>query len=80
MNSIQNFKWTTEAENGLRKNLMIQLEHSEYKKTNDINKYCDCLVEEYVRLPVDKFSSSDFYETNTNYKIDSICKIKSKLK
>ena len=80
MNSITNFEWTDQAVNGLRKNIMSQLNQGEYSKTNDIEKYCDCLIEEYTKLPVAEVSNSNFYNTTTNRSIDSVCNSKSTLK
>lgn len=80
MNSVTNFEWTEQAVNGLRKNIMSQLNEGEYSKTNDVEKYCDCLIEEYTKLPVAEVSNSTFYNTSTNLRIDSICSSKSRLK
>jgi hypothetical protein len=77
---IEDLDWTPEFEQGLRESLMPQLENSEVAKTNDVNKYCDCLIEEYKKLPVKEMSNPEFYSGKQKLEIDSVCKLKSLLK
>lgn len=79
MSSIQNFNWTSEVEKGMRENIMSQIDQ-EYSKTNNPEKYCNCLIDEYKKLPLREVASNDFYKTQKNYCIDSICNLKSKIK
>ncbi len=77
---IENLEWTPEFEQGLRESLMPELEASDIAKTNDLNKYCDCLMNEYKKLPVKNMTDAKFYSSKQKQEIDSICKSKSLLK
>ncbi len=77
--SIQNIKWTDAVEKGMRENIMSQIK-PEFTQTNNATNYCDCLIEEYKKLPLKEVVSTDFYKTSKNYEIDSICALKSKIK
>jgi hypothetical protein len=80
MGSVSDIQWTPEFEKGLRANLMKQLTDIQISSTNDINKYCDCLVDEYKKIPTKELTNSDFLLSENGIKIDSICNLKSKLK
>ena len=80
MNSISNFNWTPTFEKGTRDNIIAQFKQSEYANTNDINKYCDCIINEYKKLPIKDITNSEFNQSKKAYEIDSLCYLKSKLK
>ncbi len=80
MGSVSEIKWTPEFEKGLRSNIMKQLTDLQISSTNDINKYCDCIVDEYKKIPINILTSSGFPLSDNGIKIDSICNLKSKLK
>lgn len=79
MSSVSDLKWTPEFEKGIRANMMKQLTDLEISSTNDINKYCDCLVDEYKKIPINLLTSSGFQASENGIKIDSICNLNSKL-
>ena len=79
-NSLSDIEWTTGFESGLRANLMKELNASNLSKTNDINKYCDCLVEGYKKIPIQKLSTSDFQQSPIARNIDSLCNATSQIK
>jgi hypothetical protein len=78
MIAVKELKWTPEFEKGIRTNITSQMTQTEISKTNDINKYCDCLVEEYKKIDINKLTGNGFYDSKENQTIDSICKLKSK--
>lgn len=78
MNSISDLRWTPAFENGIRTNLTKQLTQMDISKTNDVIKYCDCLVEEYKKIDIKDLTKSGFYESSKCLTIDSICNLKSK--
>lgn len=78
INSITTVEWTAVFEKGVRKTLMNQLVQTDKTKTNDINKYCDCLVEEYKKIPFNILTASEFSQSQKAFTIDSVCDIKSK--
>jgi len=80
MGSVSDIQWTPEFERGLRANLMKQLTYLQMSSTNDLNKYCDCLVDEYKKIQINELTSSDFPQSDNGIKIDSICSHKSKSK
>jgi hypothetical protein len=80
MSSVKNFTWTETFEKSTRENLYQQLKNSDLAKTNNIDKYCDCLIQEYKKLPLNKITNPDFYQSLNFLRIDSLCNSKSKLK
>ena len=55
-----------------------ELSGSEFELTNDIDKYCDCLVDEYQKLPLNKVMKDEFFESKKAMRIDNKCTILSK--
>ena len=80
MGSVKNFQWTEAFEKSARENLYEQAKNSDQAKTNNIDVYCDCLIDEYKKLPLSEISAPGFYESQNGIRIDSLCNIKSKLK
>jgi len=73
MGSVSDIQWTPEFEMGLRAKLMKQLTDLQISSTNDLNKYWDCLVDEYKKIQINELISSDFPQSDNGIKIDSIC-------
>ena len=59
--------------------IYIQLSKSEFEVTNDIDKYCDCILGEYQKYPVDEVFADDFNDSELAEVIDEKC-IKESLK
>lgn len=78
--SVSKIEWTPEFEKMLRTNLMKQLTEFQISTTNDINKHCDCLIDEFKKIPFSKLKEANFNMSDIRMKIDSICNLKSKLK
>jgi len=53
MSSVK-MKWTDNIANSMKRNWEKELIGTEFESTNDIEKYCDCLVDEYRKFPLDK--------------------------
>jgi hypothetical protein len=80
MSSVIHFQWTETFEKSTRESLYQQVKNTELPKTNNIDIYCDCLVEEYKKLPLNEITSPEFPESSNFNRIDSMCNMKSKLK
>lgn len=78
--SITDVQWTADFENGARRTIMKQLTDLQISATNDIRIYCDCLIDEYKKVPISELTSEDFPVSLNGIKIDSMCNLKSKLK
>jgi hypothetical protein len=51
---------------------------TDFGKTNDIDSYCDCLIEEYQKYPVSTITNDKFIESKLGVEIASMCIAKSK--
>jgi hypothetical protein len=60
MSSVKNLHWTDTFEKSARKSLYEQVKNSELSKTNNIDTYCDCLIQEYKKLPVSEITDPEF--------------------
>jgi hypothetical protein len=80
LNSLSNVEWTPAFEKGARANMLKQLTELGVDSTNNINKYCDCLIEAYKKIPIQELSSSNFQQSKIALTTDSICNLKSKNK
>lgn len=78
--SVTDVQWTPDFEKGVRRNLMKQLTELQISSTNDITIYCECLIEEYKKIPISELTSGEFPNSLNGMKIDSICNLRSKLK
>ena len=79
MSSVKNLDWTETAEKSARENICNQAKNSELSKTNNINRYCDCLILVYKKLPLSEISNAEFYQSQNGLRVDSLCILKSKL-
>jgi hypothetical protein len=77
--SIRDVQWTSAFEQGVRTTLIKQLTDLQKNSTNDLNIYCDCLINEYKKIPAEELTSEGFGNSATGMKIDSLCDAKSKL-
>lgn len=72
MSSIK-MKWTDNIANSMKRNWKKELVGTEFEITNDIEKYCDCLVDEYRKFPLDKIMEDGFAESKEAVEIDDKC-------
>jgi len=80
LGSTQNSNWTGALREGMKVNILKNLREAGFEKTNDIGKYCDCLLKAYTSLPVNEVASAGFYDTKKSFSIDSLCRLKSMFK
>lgn len=80
MSDVPGLKWTPDFEKSLRISLMKQLTELQISSSHDINRYCDCLIDEYKKVPIKDLTSQDFSNSANQIAIDSLCSVKSKLK
>ena len=78
--SLSSIQWTPAFEKGMRASLINQIRQLDISKTNDTTKYCDCLMDQYKKIPITELTNSDFPQSQKNATIDSICNAKSKIK
>ena len=72
MSSIK-MKWTDNIANLMKRNWEKELVGTEFETTNDIEKYCNCLVDEYRKFPLDKIMEDGFAESKEAGEIDDKC-------
>jgi hypothetical protein len=71
-------QWTDNLSDAMKGSLKTQLVNTDFEKTNDIDSYCDCLIEEYQKYPVSKITNDKFIESKLGAEIDSMCIAKSR--
>jgi len=76
MTSVQ-MKWSDNLANSMKQNWKMELSGTEFENTNDIDKYCDCLIEEYRQFPLDEIMEDDFAESQKASEIDEKCRKQS---
>ena len=76
---ITNMQWTSAFEKGVRSNLMKGLQEAQVSSTNDIDKYCDCLIETYKAIPIPELTSPGFADSDKGRLIDSLCNERSRV-
>ncbi|WP_299315934.1 hypothetical protein [uncultured Aquimarina sp.] len=77
MTSI-NMKWTETVANSMKKSWIKQLKQTEFGDTINIDTYCDCLIKEYKKYPLNKIKSNEFQESKLSDSIYTDCIMKNK--
>ena len=72
-----NMGWTDFLAKKIKADLKNQLVGSEFSQSHDVDAYCDCIVEEFRKIPFDEYMSEGFYESKQRENIDSLCIEKS---
>jgi len=72
MSSIQ-FEWTDVIVEEMKQTWKNELSSSEFEITNDIDKYCDCLADEYRKYPIERIMEDNFYESELAVRLDKKC-------
>jgi hypothetical protein len=75
-NSVQ-VQWTDNLANSMKATLKTQLSGTEFERTNNLDVYCNCLIEEYKKYPFSEIGKDDF-KNSQGVTIDSICIERSK--
>ena len=71
-------KWTDNLIQSMKENWKKELIDTDFEETNNIDEYCDCLINEYKNHPLGKIIEDGFNESEIGISIDSICTEKSK--
>ncbi|GAA3594644.1 hypothetical protein Q4Q39_06985 [Flavivirga amylovorans] len=66
-------QWTNTLANSMKRNWKKQFEGTEFEESNDVDKYCDCLIEEYRKFPLTKIMEVGFNESEEAMAIDEKC-------
>lgn len=72
INSVS-VEWTNNVAESMKKNWILELTGTEFEATNNINEYCDCLIDEYRKLPLNKIMTDKFIESQEAVEIDEKC-------
>ena len=72
MSSVK-VKWTNSLANSMKQNWKKELKGSDFELTNDIDEYCDCVIDEYRKLPLNQVIEDGFNESEDATKIDGKC-------
>ena len=79
MKSVK-IEWTNNLANSMKENWKKQLIGTEFEQTNDIDKYCGCLIKEYRKYPLNKIMEDGFSESKESIEIDEKCTKESEKK
>jgi hypothetical protein len=79
MNHVAKMNWTPSFEKGMRLGLMTQFKDMHLYMTNDTSELCDCLINQYKKVPMNELNSSEFKTSEKKMRIDSMCYMQSRL-
>lgn len=66
-------KWTEYLANSMKKNWKKELLGSEFETTNNVDKYCDCLLNEFQKHPLHKVIEQGYTESQEGIDIIEKC-------
>ncbi|TVZ51674.1 hypothetical protein [Dokdonia sp. Hel_I_53] len=72
LNSVS-MKWTDNVAKSMKENWIKELTGTEFETTNNINEYCDCLIDAYREYPMNKIMTDKFLESQEAIGIDEKC-------
>ena len=72
LSSIE-MKWTDNLANSMKVNWKKELIGTEFEQTNNLDEYCNCLINEYRKYPLSKIMEDGFNESNEAIEIDQKC-------
>lgn len=75
---INSVEWTKQLKESIKIEYLNQLKESDFEMTNNIEEYCDCVIEKLIKFPANEVMSGEFSETEEWVKIDSTCQEESK--
>lgn len=76
IDSIQ-FSWTPVMIESMENSCKDQEFDPEFVRSHDSNAYCECVINEYQKHPVDTISQGGFFESELYQQIDEYCSLKS---
>lgn len=65
--------WTEPISDAMVRSWKKELTGTEFEQTNDVNKYCDCLIKEYRKYPLHEVAAEGFGESATSISIVQAC-------
>jgi len=71
-------KWTDAVSAPLRKMMIEELKGTDFEKTHDLEKYCDCLIQEYKKRQIREIMSEEFINSDEAINLEYECGKKSK--
>ncbi len=80
MTNVRTITWTDKLIEASKKSMLQELNNSDLKETNDIEKYCDCIIDEFTKIPFKEVQNDSFANSNAADSIRTICLEKSELK
>ncbi|MEM6894620.1 MAG: hypothetical protein AAF554_13090 [Bacteroidota bacterium] len=69
----QNMEWTTRLAELMKKKWKEELTGTEFEKSNDLDKYCNCLIDGYKEFPFEEVIGDDFANSPEAVSIDEKC-------
>lgn len=66
-------QWTDKVASSMKSTMMNDLILTEFAETNNIEEYCNCVLKEYRKLPLQNILDSNFYNTDQALAIDEKC-------
>ena len=72
MTSIE-IKWTKSLANTMKENWKRELIGTTFEQSNDIDKFCNCLISEYQKHPINEIMKDGFYESDIALSINEKC-------
>ena len=70
---VAQMEWTDELAAGMKRNWEKEFSGTEFEQTNDIDKYCNCLIEKYRLYPLNEILSDEFVKSEKALKIEEEC-------
>jgi hypothetical protein len=71
-------KWTQSMKDSIKTEFLNQLKETGFEMTNDIEKYCDCLIKKLEEFPANEVITGELFESIDWIEIKSICTEASK--
>ncbi|WP_143164820.1 hypothetical protein [Chryseolinea serpens] len=65
--------WTAPIADAMIRNWKKELTGTEFEQTNDVNKYCDCLIGEYQKFPLREVAAEGFGESAASIRVVQAC-------
>lgn len=72
-----NATWTPKLISSVRKEIMNINVDTDFENTNDLDKYCDCVIEEFKKRPFSEVVSNEFQNGEEIIEIMNNCVLKS---
>lgn len=74
---VVEMKWTDILVKSMKRNWKKELEGTELELTNNIDVYCDCLLDEFQKYPLEEIKQEGYLESEKAINIFEKCRSKS---